>query len=51
MFHAVVCEGWSSKIVSKVALARGDSRRKNTFESLELVEKEIRKKLTLRTGK
>jgi len=37
--------------VNKVALARGDSRRRSIFESLELIEKEIGEKLTLRTGR
>ncbi len=31
--------------MSKVALIRGDSRRKNVFQSLKLIEKEIREKL------
>ena len=31
--------------MSKVALTRGDSRRKNIFESLKLIEKEIREKV------
>ena len=31
--------------MSKVALTRGDSRRKNIFESLKLIEKEIREKI------
>ncbi len=31
--------------MSKVALTRGDSRRKNVFESLKLIEKEIREKI------
>jgi len=31
--------------MSRVALTRGDSRRKNVFESLKLIEKEIREKV------